>query len=218
MDNIVAESLTAMPVERKDGTYALRIPLDQGKCTPGMMKTVMETMAKFDLTSVRVTTGQRLNLEGIPKEKLDEVIASLGTKIDKVPPTVGVCTGVGVCKYGVQDSRGMGKKLLAVIKANGPYPFKIKSGVSGCKMVCAFSNVRDIGLVGTPKGWDVLFGGGAARNVRAGVKIGTKLADDEALALIEKALDFYKENGRKRERISGLIDRLGEEALLEAVK
>ncbi|NDV21344.1 nitrite reductase [Desulfovibrio sp. JC022] len=218
MDNIVAESLTAMPVERKDGTYALRIPLNQGQMNPGMLKTVMETMTKFNLTSLRVTTGQRLNLEGIPKDKLEEVVASLGTKIDKVPPTVGVCTGVGVCKYGMQDSRGMGKKLLEVIKQNGPYPFKIKSGVSGCKIACGFSHVRDIGLVGTPKGWDVLFGGGAARNVRAGVKIGTKLSGDEALALIEKALDFYKENGRKRERISGLVDRLGEEALLEAVK
>ena len=90
MDNIVAESLSAMPVERKDGTYALRIPLVLGQFTPGMMKTVMDTMTKFNLTSLRVTTAQRLNLEGIPKDKLDEVIASLGVKVDKVPPTVGV--------------------------------------------------------------------------------------------------------------------------------
>lgn len=218
MDNIVAEPVVVMPVERKNDTYALRICLSQGEFTPGMMKTVMETMAKFDLTSLRVTTGQRLNLEGIPKDKLDEVVDSIGSSVKKAPPTVGVCTGVGVCKFGVQDSRGMGKKLLEVIKQNAPYPFKIKSGVSGCKIGCGFSNVRDIGLVGTPKGWDVLFGGGAVRNVRGGVKIGSMLGADEALALVEKALAFYKENGRKRERTSGFVNRIGEEALLDALK
>lgn len=218
MDNIVAEPLVVMPVERKDDTYALRIALSQGEITPGMMKTVMETMTKFNLTSLRVTTGQRLNLEGIPKDKLEEVVASIGSSVKKAPPTVGVCTGVGVCKFGVQDSRGMGKKLLDLVKQNAPYPYKVKSGVSGCKISCGFSYVRDIGLVGSPKGWDVYFGGGAARNVRSGVKIGTNLNDNEALALIKKALEFYKENGRKRERTSGFVNRIGEDALFEAVK
>lgn len=218
MNNIVAEPVVVMPVERKDGTFALRICLSQGQLTMGMMKTVMETMDKFNLTSLRVTTGQRMNLEGIPKGKLDEVVESIGTAVKKAPPTVGVCTGVGVCKYGVQDSRGMGEKLLALVKQNGPYPFKIKSGVSGCKISCGFSFVRDIGLVGTPKGWDVHFGGGAARNVRAGVKIGSKLGEAEALELVTKALAFYKENGKKRERTSGMVNRLGAEALLDGLK
>jgi NAD(P)H-nitrite reductase large subunit len=118
MDNIVAEPLVVMPVERKNDTYALRIALNQGEFTPGMMKTVMEVMSKFNLTSLRVTSGQRLNLEGIAKDKLDEVVAAIGTSVKKAPPTVNVCTGVGLCKYGVQDSRGMGKKLLGTLHSN----------------------------------------------------------------------------------------------------
>lgn len=47
MDNIIAEPVVVMPVERKDGTYALRLCLTQGQLTAGMMKTVMETMSKF---------------------------------------------------------------------------------------------------------------------------------------------------------------------------
>lgn len=218
MDNIVAESVVVMPVERKDGTYALRLCLNQGQLTAGMMKTVMETMSKFNLSSLRATTGQRMNLEGIPKDKLNEVVESLGTAVEKAPPGVSVCTGAGICKYGVQESRGMGDKLLTVVKQNGPYPFKVKSGVSGCKIACGLSFVRDIGLVGTPKGWDVHFGGAATKNAGLGVQIGTRLSEVDALEMVSKALVFYKENGKKRERTSGMLRRLGADAVLEALK
>lgn len=218
MDKIEAEKITVAPVERKNGTYALRLCLVHGQLTAGMMKTVMETMTRFNLTSLRATTGQRMNLEGIPKDKLNEVIESLGVAVEKTPPGVSVCTGAGICKYGMQESYGMADKLLAVVKANGPYPFKVKSGVSGCKMACGMSFVRDIGMVGGPKGWEVHFGGSPRKDAGLGIMLGSQLSQDDAIKLAEKALLFYKENGRKRERTSGLLRRLGAEAVLEAVK
>ncbi|CCO24430.1 nitrite and sulphite reductase 4Fe-4S region [Maridesulfovibrio hydrothermalis] len=218
MNNIVSEPLEFMPVERKNGTYALRLCLKQGELTAGMMKNVLDTMSRFGLTSLRATTGQRMNLEGIPKEKLNEVVESLGTAVEKAPPAMSVCSGAGLCKYGMQESRGMSDKLLAVVMQNGPYPFKVKSGVSGCKIACGLSFVRDIGMIGGPKGWDVNFGGAATKNAGLGVSLGKNLSEDEALELAAKALTFYKENGRKRERTSNMVRRLGAEALLEAVK
>jgi len=38
-------------------------------------------------------------------------------------------------------------------------PKKVKISLSGCTSSCAESNVRDIGLIGTPKGWRMLVGG-----------------------------------------------------------
>jgi len=37
-------------------------------------------------------------------------------------------------------------------------PKKVKISLSGCTSSCAESNVRDIGLIGTPKGWRMLVG------------------------------------------------------------
>lgn len=218
MDNITAEKITVAPVERKDGTYALRLCLKHGQLTAGMMKTVLDTMAEFGLTSLRATTGQRMNLEGISRDNLDGVIAALGASVEKAPPTTSVCTGAGICKYGMQESYGMADKLLEVVKANGPYPFKVKSGVSGCKMGCGLSFIRDIGMVGGPKGWEVHFGSSARKDAGLGVMLGSKLTEEEALGVAVKALTFYKENGRNRERTSGMLRRLGAEAVLEAVK
>jgi NAD(P)H-nitrite reductase large subunit len=210
--------LAVMPVERKDGTYALRLCLSQGEMTIGMVKRVMEAMDHFNLTTLRATTGQRMNLEGIPKDRLDEVVAALGTAVEKCPPGVSVCPGGGICKYGVQETRELGRKLEAVIKQNGPYPFKIKSGVSGCRMGCGLSFVRDIGLVSRAKGWDLYFGGSAVGTPTPGVLLGSALSSEEVVNIVTRALAFYKENAHKRERIGKMVQRLGHEAVSAALR
>jgi len=218
MDSKVTEPVLCMPVERKDGTYALRLCVNQGLLTMGMMQRIMDVMTKFDLPSLRSTTGQRFNLEGIPADKLDEIVGELGTAIDKCPPGISVCPGGDQCKYGKQGTREIGERLLDLIKANGPYPFKIKSGVSGCGLGCGLSYVRDIGLIGSAKGWNVHFGGSALHRASVGPRLGKGVSLDEAMALVEKALVYYKENAKKFERTGSMLKRIGEDGLLEAVK
>lgn len=218
MQQIQSESLMVMPIERKDGTFVLRLCVNQGLLTPGMLQRVMEVMAKYELSALRATTGQRFNLEGIPKDKLDEVVASIGTAVPKAPPGVSVCPGTAQCRFGIQETRDMGDKLLALIKANAPYPYKVKSGVSGCSMACGLSFVRDIGFVGKAKGWDVYFGSNAGSNAGVGIQLGTQLSDDEALAAVSKALAYYKANGKKRERTATMLYRLGAETVAAQLK
>lgn len=217
MNTIAADALTVMPIERKDGTHVLRLCLTQGEMSLPMVKRVLEVMEKYELTALRATTGQRMNLEGIPSERLDEVIEALGVAVQKCPPGVSVCPGGGVCRFGVQKTRDLGNRLLEIVKKNAPYPYKVKSGISGCKMACGLSFVRDIGLVAGPKGWDVYFGGAATRNPGRGVLIGKAMSEDEALAAVEKGLLFYKENARKRERIGAMVQRMGHDVIAEAL-
>lgn len=86
MEDIVSEPLIFMPIERKDNTYALRLCLNQGLLTPGMTRTIMTLMESYPGITLRATTGQRMNLEGIPKESLEEVAATLGSSIPMCPP------------------------------------------------------------------------------------------------------------------------------------
>lgn len=217
MEKKASEPLNVMAVGRKDGTYALRLCLDQGLLTRGMLQTVQEVMDRFGLTDLRATTGQRMNLEGIPADKLDAVVDALGARVPKCPPGISVCSGGNVCKYGRLDTREMADKLLAVLKENAPYPFKVKSGVSGCGMACGLSFVRDIGLVAGAKGWTVLYGGSARHRAAPGLQLAKGLSVDDALELVGKGLRFYKENGKKGERLGMMVRRLGEEAVREAL-
>ncbi|ACU89645.1 nitrite reductase [Desulfomicrobium baculatum] len=216
--NTVSESITIMPLERKDGTFALRLCLSQGELSIAMLRRVMDVMTAYGLPTLRATTGQRMNLEGVPKDKLDEIVAALGTAVEKCPPGVSVCPGSAECRYGKQETRKLGRKLTSLVKENGPYPFKVKTGVSGCSFGCGLSFVRDIGLVGKSAGWDLYFGGSATFSPGPGVALGKKLSEDEVLDRVRKALAFYKENGRKRERIGSMVRRLGHEAVAESLK
>jgi len=210
--------MVVMPIERKDGTYALRLCLDQGELSLDMMRRVMSVMDAYGLPALRATTGQRMNLEGIPGDKVDEIAAALGTAVPKCPPGVSVCPGNVQCRYGRQETRELGRRLSALLKENGPYPFKVKTGVSGCSFGCALSFVRDIGLVGKSSGWDLYFGGSATFNPGLGILLGTKLDPGEVLDNVRNALIFYKENGKKGERTSRLVRRLGHEVVAEALK
>lgn len=218
MEAIVSEPLIVMPIERKDNTYALRLCLNQGLLTPGMTRSIMTLMETYPGITLRATTGQRMNLEGIPKDKLDEVVSTLGTTVPMCPPGVSVCPGSELCKYGRQETRDLGDRLLALIKANGPYPFKVKSGVSGCAMGCGLSYVRDIGLVGLAKGWNVYFGGSARHHAAPGILLAKTVTADEALSVIEKALIYYRNTAKKGERIGMMVRRLGHEEVADTLK
>ena len=213
----MTSEMTVFPLERKDGTYVLRLCLIQGLLPREITKKIMAVMDKYPAMQLRATTGQRMNLEGVPKDKIDEIAVALGASVGMCPPSVSVCPGSEVCKYGQLETRKTGDGLLDVLKANGPYPFKIKSGVSGCAMGCGQSFVRDIGLVGKKNGWDLLYGGSARHRAAPGIRLLKNGTTEEVLAMVERGLDFYKENGRKGERIGLMVRRLGQEAITDAL-
>lgn len=218
MNTVISNPLLVMPMKREDGTFALRLCLNQGELSLDMMRRVMDVMDAYGLPALRATTGQRMNLEGVPADRVDEIAAALGTVTAKCPPGVSVCPGSAQCKYGRQETRELGRRLSDLLRENGPYPFKVKTGVSGCSFGCGLSFVRDIGLVGKNAGWDLYFGGSATFNPGLGIRLGTKLGADEVLDSVGKALAFYREHGRKGERIGRLVRRLGHEKVAESLK
>ncbi len=95
-------------------------------------------------------------------------------------------------------------------------PSKFKIGVSGCPNSCAEPAVKDLGLMGTAKGWTVLVGGNAARKPRLGTVLAEGLSDDEAMALVDKVIRYYKANSEKK-RLGEFIDEIGFEKFKGAV-
>ncbi|MEZ7195366.1 nitrite reductase [Pseudodesulfovibrio karagichevae] len=217
MGNTASQALSVMPVERKDGTYALRLCLHQGLLDRDMLQRVQEVMDAFQLNDLRATTGQRLNLEGVPADRLDAVIEMLGTRVAKCPPSISVCSGGAQCKLGQQETRAMANRLLVVLQCHAPYPFKVKSGISGCAEGCGLSFIRDLGLVGGAQGWMVLYGGSARHRAAPGLALAKGLGADEALELVARGLEFYKEHGGKKERLGIMVSRLGSDAVLAAL-
>ncbi len=126
-----------------------------------------------------------------------------GAAIGLCVRSIKICPGTTFCRLGMQDAVGVGLQLDE--KYHGmPLPFKFKIGVSGCPNNCSESVIKDLGLVGAPKGWRVLAGGFASGlKPRLADLIATDLSDAEALTLSERVLDWFKEKNGKRSAWAG---------------
>ena len=130
--------------------------------------------------------------------------------------SIKACPGTTYCKRGQMDSLGVGMRLDE--RYHGmELPGKMKIGVSGCPNQCAETTFKDIGLVGTPKGWRVLVGGNGGALPRMGQLVAKDLPTAEALALVDRILDYYRANAKPKERIGKTVERLGIEDLKGAL-
>ena len=130
--------------------------------------------------------------------------------------SVRACPGTTFCSIGKQDSLGLGMKL-DVLYHGFELPGKFKMAVSGCKLSCSESWVRDVGLIGEADGWKLVVGGNVGASPRIAEEILTSLTDDQAIAATQKVVDYYNENAKKGERLGKMIDRIGLDPLKSAV-
>jgi len=175
---------------------------------------------KYDIPIVKLTSGHRIALVGMKADQINAIYADLGMDPGKATELclhyVQACPGTEVCKFGIQDSLGFGIKLEAML-AGRETPAKLKVGVSGCPFTCAEGLVRDIGVTGRKKGWNVSFGGNSGKQARVGDILAEEIGTEEVITLINRCIDFYAEHGKKKERTSRFIERIGLDAFKEAV-
>ena len=207
-------------LQRDKETYAIVPRTPAGLLTPEFLEQLAGVVRKYDIPITKITSGHRLALVGLKKDDIAKVWKDLGADVGRATELclhyVQACPGNAVCSLGVQDSLGMGieleKRYVGV-----EMPAKLKVGVSGCPMTCSEGYVRDIGLVGKKSGWTVIYGGNSGGRPRIGDVVAEKLTTEETIALVDKLVEYYRQNGKKRERVARLVDRLGIEAVKEAV-
>lgn len=206
-------------LQRDKETYAIAPHIAGGIIDPAGLKKIAEVAEKYKAAALKVTSAQRIAIVGLKAEDLDSAWADLGMKpgaaIGLCVRSVKICPGTTFCKRGLQDSVGVGLKLDELYHGM-EMPSKFKMGVSGCPNSCAEPAVKDLGLMGTAKGWTVLVGGNAARKPRLGVVLAEALSDEDALALADKVIKYYKANAEKQ-RLGEFIEEIGFEKFKVAV-
>ena len=207
-------------LQRDKKTFAIVPRIPGGLLKKEYLAAISNVTEKYNIPIVKITSGQRIALVGVKESDLDAIYEDLGMDPGHATELclhyVQACPGTEVCQFGVQDSLGLGIKIESILSSID-LPAKFKSGVSGCQFCCAESFVRDIGLIGKKNGWTVIFGGHSGNRARIGDIIGTNLAEPEAIELLKKCTDYYSANGKKKERTSRFIERVGVEEFKKQV-
>jgi NAD(P)H-nitrite reductase large subunit len=203
-------------LQRDGKTFAMVTRIPAGIVTPETLEKIASVARKYRVPVVKLTSGQRIMLIGLRDQDLDPAFRDLGEIAGKETAPcvkyVETCLGTDVCRYGVQDSIELGLELEKDYYGI-EFPAKLKFGVSGCLRCCGESYIRDIGLVGTTKGWTVVFGGNSGRRPSLGKEIAKDLSRADALDLVHRLLEYYRNNARQKERTARFLERVGFEQL-----
>ena len=207
-------------LQRDRKTYAIVPRTPVGLVSPDILEAISSVVRKYNIPITKITSGQRLALIGMQRQEVDLVWHDLkmevGPAVELCVHYVQACPGIEVCKFGVRDSIGLGLELEKLY-VGMDLPAKVKIGVSGCPFCCAESYVRDIGLIGRKKGWVVTFGGNSGGRPRIGDVIAEDVGDDEAVALVRRCLEYYRDNVDKKLRTARFVEKKGIDAIKQAI-
>ena len=207
--------------QRDRTTYAIAPHIPCGVVTPDLLRKLADIADKYKVQAMKITGATRIALVGLKEEDIDNVWNDLGmdkgAAVGLCVRSIRACPGTTFCSMGKQDALGMGMKLDALYHG-AQLPGKFKMAVSGCRINCAESSVRDFGLIGEADGWKVVVGGNVGVSPRIADEVATGLNDEKALDCAKKVVAFYTENASKGERMGKMIKRVGIDALKSALK
>ena len=121
---------------------------------------------------------------------------------------VKTCVGTDWCRFGTQDSTGLGVKLERFLWGSWT-PAKVKMAVSGCPRNCAEATCKDVGVVCIDSGYDIHFAGAAGLDIKGTELLGHVDTEAEAIDVIAALTQLYREQGRYLERIYKWAKRVG---------
>jgi nitrite reductase (NADH) large subunit len=204
---------------QKDGTYSVVPRIFGGVTTPAQLRAIADVAERFDVPTVKITGGQRIDLLGVKREDLPAMWAELGKHgfvsghaYAKGVRTVKTCVGSEWCRFGVQDSTGLGVDLEHMSWGSWA-PHKVKMAVSGCPRNCAEATIKDFGVVAVDSGWELYVGGNGGITVRAADRLCHVHTAEEVLEHAGAFLQLYREEGRYLERTAPYVERVGLERI-----
>ncbi|MGC4066028.1 MAG: hypothetical protein QM784_15535 [Polyangiaceae bacterium] len=203
-------------VQRDRVSYAIAPHTPCGLVTPELLRRIADVAERYGCTAIKLTSAERIAMIGLASQDIDTVWRELGMLpggvTGDVVRSVKVCPGTQHCKRGQQDSIAVGLVLDARYHGKS-MPGKMKIGVSGCPNQCSETWFKDIGIVGTKPGWDLLVGGSGGAVAQIGSRIAKGVSTERILELVAGTIAFYRAEARPKERLYRTLARVGIERL-----
>ncbi|MCP5278608.1 MAG: NAD(P)/FAD-dependent oxidoreductase [Thiobacillus sp.] len=200
---------------QKDGSFSVVPRMFGGLCTPSDLRAIADVADKFQVPEMKVTGGQRIDLFGVKKEDLPAMWKDLsdagfvsGHAYGKALRTVKTCVGAKWCRFGTQDSTGLGVKLEELTWGSW-MPHKYKLAVSGCPRNCAEATIKDFGVVCVESGYELHVGGNGGIKVRVTDLLTKVETEAQVLEYTAAFAQLYREEAHYLERTAPWVERVG---------
>jgi nitrite reductase (NADH) large subunit len=200
---------------QKDGSFSVVPRMWGGLTNPKELRAIADVAEKFKVPEMKVTGGQRIDLFGVKKEDLPAMWKDLsdagfvsGHAYGKALRTVKTCVGSQWCRFGTQDSTGLGVKLEQMTWGSWT-PHKYKLAVSGCPRNCAEATIKDFGVVCVDSGYELHVGGNGGIKVRVTDLLCKVETEEQVLEYCAAFTQLYREEAHYLERTAPWVERVG---------
>jgi len=200
---------------QKDGTYSVVPRMFGGLVKPDELRAIADVCDKYEVPEMKVTGGQRIDLFGVKKEDLPPMWKDLtdagfvsGHAYGKAMRTVKTCAGKTWCRFGTQNSTGLGVQLEELTWGSW-MPHKFKLAVSGCPRNCAEATIKDFGVVCVDSGYELHVGGNGGIKVRVTDLLTKVDTEEEVLEYCGAFTQMYREEAHYLERTAPWVERVG---------
>lgn len=200
---------------QKDGTFSVVPRMWGGITNPTELRAIADAADKYNVPTVKVTGGQRIDLLGVRGEDLPYIWADLnkaglvsGHAYSKGLRTVKTCVGSDHCRFGTQDSTGLGIKLEQALWGSWT-PHKVKLAVSGCPRNCAEATCKDVGIICVDSGYQVGVAGAAGMDLKETERLADTKTEQEAIDLTVAFVQLYRENAKYLDRPYKWVAKVG---------
>ncbi|MGV6848463.1 MAG: nitrite reductase large subunit NirB [Marinibacterium sp.] len=208
---------------QRDGTFSVVPRMWGGITNPAELRAIADAAEKFAVPTVKVTGGQRIDLLGVKSEDLPAIWADLnkaglvsGHAYSKGLRTVKTCVGTDHCRFGTQDSTGLGIKLEKALWGSWT-PHKVKLAVSGCPRNCAEATCKDVGVICVDSGYQVSVAGAAGMDLKETEHLADAGTEQEAIDLTLAFIQLYRENAKYLDRPYRWVAKVGMDWVRERV-
>ncbi|MBN8202806.1 nitrite reductase (plasmid) [Cytobacillus firmus] len=178
-------------------------------------------IAKYmdDQDELELTTFQQLYID-IFDDKKDEIISEfeqVGLRCYPVGKFVKSLRTCNFCKGEEEEGMPVAKELNESI-AGIPVPFTLKPAYTGCPVGCGEPLINDIGIMKVKNHYDLYIGGKSkGKDAETGSLLMTNLEPEDLYSAVEKIIEFYQQQAKKRETFHKFVNRVGNEAILAEI-
>ena len=175
------------------------------------LELLLESARHFNIQHMRFTPASQIAVSGVDESDFPALIAQFQrfmVTMEKKQISIISCSGCGNCKFGVGDTSSIASSIEEM-NFNKPLPAKCKIAIAGCSRCCKMPFVRDVGLIASPHGWKLIFGGNGGGRPRIGDIIAENVQEHKLIELVFNCLQIYAAYGEPKQRTSRFMEEFG---------
>ena len=208
--------------QNETGKSYIGVNLPLGEITCDQLLELADVSEKYGDSKIRTTLSQNLIITGISDENIPSLLEKDIFKQLSPNPNIFTgytvsCTGKEFCNLAIVETKERAREVIKYLDSKIKLDTPIRVHFTGCPNSCGQKHIADISLQGalikTENSCDEAFtlwlGGTLNKDGKFAENLNCRVKSTEVHIVLEKIINFFKENKLENESFNEFIDRVG---------